>query len=126
MDLAVDGANRHDMTLVLETVNNMGVWHAEPALKHPQCPCLDKGYDFSEVRHTVAELGFTAHIRSRGEETELSKGRLGSQPGVGEGTDSRLAEPLPAHPGLLEPVLGELQHLPAFRLSHHRTPCRWV
>jgi len=31
---------------------------------------LDKGYDFEEVRQIVAEFGFTAHIRSRGEEAQ--------------------------------------------------------
>ena len=29
---------------------------------------VDKGYDFDEVRERVAGLGFTAHIRTRGEE----------------------------------------------------------
>ena len=31
---------------------------------------MDKGYDFEEVRQIVAEFGFTAHIRSRGEEAQ--------------------------------------------------------
>ncbi len=30
--------------------------------------CMDKGYDFGEARDTLEALGFTAHIRSRGEE----------------------------------------------------------
>lgn len=32
--------------------------------------CLDKGYDYAEVRETLAAFGFTAHIRSRGEEAQ--------------------------------------------------------
>jgi transposase len=30
--------------------------------------CLDKGYDYAEVRALLIEFGFTAHIRSRDEE----------------------------------------------------------
>jgi putative transposase len=30
--------------------------------------CLDKGYDYEEVRDILREFGFTAHIRARGEE----------------------------------------------------------
>jgi transposase len=37
--------------------------------------CLDKGYDYDEVRELVAEFAFTGHIRSRGEEKqELKRG----------------------------------------------------
>jgi len=34
----------------------------------PQGLCLDKGYDYPEVYELVSEFGFSAHIRSRGEE----------------------------------------------------------
>ncbi len=39
--------------------------------------CLDKGYDFAEVRRTLDEFGFTAHIRSRGEEAQAVKREAG-------------------------------------------------
>ncbi|UWJ23809.1 Mobile element protein [Methanosarcina mazei TMA] len=29
---------------------------------------MDKGYDFPDIRKLVEDFGFTAHIRSRGEE----------------------------------------------------------
>jgi len=32
--------------------------------------CLDKGYDYEEVRATLRAFGFTAHIRNRGEEAK--------------------------------------------------------
>ena len=35
--------------------------------------CLDKGYDFQEVRDLVAAFGYTGHIRTRGEETQALK-----------------------------------------------------
>ena len=34
----------------------------------PQGLCLDKGYDYAEVRALADEFRFTAHIRCRGEE----------------------------------------------------------
>lgn len=39
--------------------------------------CLDKGYDFGEVRRALEESGFTAHIRSRGEEAKAIKREAG-------------------------------------------------
>ena len=75
--LAVDGANRHDMKLVRVTVDSVAVSRPTPSPEQPQGMCLDKGYDFSEVRRTVAEFGFTAHIRSRGEEAKAIKREAG-------------------------------------------------
>ena len=39
--------------------------------------CLDKGDDDDEVRELLAEFGFTAHIRARGEETKALKQEAG-------------------------------------------------
>jgi len=36
----------------------------------PQGLCLDKGYDYREVYELADELGFSPHIRSRGEEAK--------------------------------------------------------
>ena len=77
MGLAVDGANRHDMKLVRATVDSLPVQRPAPSPEHPQGLCLDKGYDFDEVRRTVDEFGFTAHIRSRGEEAQAIKKEAG-------------------------------------------------
>ncbi len=38
---------------------------------------MDKGYDFDEVREIVQEFGFTAHIRTRGEEAQAIKREAG-------------------------------------------------
>ena len=45
--------------------------------------CLDKGYDSQEVRDVLEEFGFTAHIRSRGEEAQAIK--ASREPGRGAG-----------------------------------------
>jgi putative transposase len=66
--LAVAGANVNDFKLLRETLDSIPVNRPEPTPDALQGVCLDKGYDFDEVRELLAEFGFTAHIRSRGEE----------------------------------------------------------
>jgi len=68
--LAVAGANRHDMKLVRPTLDSIVVERPQPTTEHGQNLCLDKGYDYDQVRAIVAEFGFTAHIRSRSEEAK--------------------------------------------------------
>jgi hypothetical protein len=86
--LAVAGANRHDMKLVRETLESIPASieakrreHLNPPeasaeeekeekTKPKQGLCLDKGYDYDEVREIVAEFGYTGHLRTRGEEKQ--------------------------------------------------------
>lgn len=69
--MAVEGANRHDMKLVEPTLEAMVVERPEPTDEAPQHLRLDKGYDYPQVREL---WGYTAHIRTRGEEVrEKSK-----------------------------------------------------
>ena len=75
--LAVAGANRNDMKLVRATIESIVVARPEPTDEQPQGMCLDKGYDFREVRDILAEFGFTAHIRSRGEEAKAIEREAG-------------------------------------------------
>lgn len=63
--LVVEGANRHDMKLVQATLESIVVARPEPTASSPQGMCLDKGYDYDEVRSLLVEFGFTAHIRPR-------------------------------------------------------------
>ena len=79
LGLAVEGANRHDMKLVCETIESIVVERPEPTAEQPQGMCLDKGYDYQEVRDILAEFGFTAHIRSRGEEAQELKKEAGKR-----------------------------------------------
>ena len=65
--LAVEGANRNDCKMVRETIESLPIARPEPTPEQPQGMCLDKGYDYDEVRDLLAEFGFTAHIRARGE-----------------------------------------------------------
>jgi transposase len=77
--VAVAGANRHDMKLVRVTLEQIVVVRPTPTAEQPQGLGLDKGYDYDEVRATVAEFGFTAHIRSRGEEAQALKREAGAR-----------------------------------------------
>jgi putative transposase len=71
--LAVDGANRNDMKLVEETLENIPVPRPRPASGQQQGMCMDRGYDYDEVRDILEEFGFTAHIHCRGQEAQKLK-----------------------------------------------------
>jgi putative transposase len=75
--LAVEGANRNDMKMVGETLGSIPVERPEPTPGQPQGMCMDKGYDYEEVRQIVEEFGFTAHIKARGEEAKEIKRKAG-------------------------------------------------
>ena len=63
----MDGANRHDKTLVKRTLDTI-IFEIPPTNEIIQNMCMDKGYDFPDVRKIVEEYGYTAHTKSRGEE----------------------------------------------------------
>ena len=73
----MDGANRNDFKMARQTIDSIPVGRPKPTKARPQGMCLDKGYDFDEVRGLLCEFGFTAHIRPRGEEAKAIKRRAG-------------------------------------------------
>jgi len=75
--LAVDGANRNDFKMMQETLESIPVKRPKPTRKKPQGLCLDKGYDYDEVRDLAKEFWYTAHIRTRGEEAQALKREAG-------------------------------------------------
>ena len=75
--MVIEGANRHDMKLLRPTIESIIIERPEPTEKRPQGMCLDKGYDYQEVREVLHEFGFTAHIRTRGEEAKALKREAG-------------------------------------------------
>jgi len=77
--LAVDGANRHDMRLVRATLESVVAERPAPSPQAPQGMCLDKGYDYDEVREILAEFGFTAHIKARGDEAKELQAEAGKR-----------------------------------------------
>lgn len=71
--VAVAGANVNDFKLARETIESIPLDRPKPTRTQPQGLCLDKGYDYDEVRALAREFGYTAHIRSRGEEAQWLK-----------------------------------------------------
>lgn len=66
--IVVDSANRHDMTLARPTLEQLELERPLPTAAQPQGLCLDKGYDYDEIRELAIEFGYPTHIRTRGEE----------------------------------------------------------
>lgn len=77
MGLAVEKANRHDMKMVRDTLESVPVKRPEVNSRSPQNLCLDKGYDYDEVRDLAKEFGYTAHIVPRGVEAQKIKKEAG-------------------------------------------------
>jgi putative transposase len=77
LGIVVAGANRPDMKLLAPTLYSMVVERPEPTEEQPQGMCLDKGYDYEEVRATLAVFGFTAHITARGKDALAPKRQAG-------------------------------------------------
>ena len=75
--LVVAGANRNDFKLARATLESIPIDRPQPTPAQPQGLCLDKGYDYPEVDALLAEFGFTAHIRRRGEEAHAIKREAG-------------------------------------------------
>jgi putative transposase len=59
-----------------DTLKSIPIERPKPTAHSPQNLCMDKGYDYDEVRELVRAFGFTAHIRSRGEEAKLIMRRV--------------------------------------------------
>lgn len=74
LGLAVAGANRVDFKMARETILSIPIDRPRPTRSSPQGMCLDKGYDFDEVRSLLREFKFTPHIRARGEEAKAITG----------------------------------------------------
>jgi putative transposase len=68
LGIAAEGANRNDHLLLPATLDGIAVSRPRPTRRSPQHACLDKGYDYDSAREALRERGYTAHIRTRGEE----------------------------------------------------------
>lgn len=75
LGLHLSGANRHDMK-GLEALLTSGllVRRPKPSGRKRQHLCLDKGYDYEEIDHLLASLGYEAHIKRRGQEERAGLG----------------------------------------------------
>lgn len=73
----LSGANRHDLKGLPHLLDQERLFAArpEPTEPAPQHLCLDKAYDAEEADELLEALGYTGHVKRRGQSEE---------PGVGE------------------------------------------
>ena len=97
---AVAGANQHVCKRLAETLWSLPVDRPAPSPEAPQHLCLDKGYDYEQVRRSAEAFGFVAHVRSHGEEATEKAGRA-KGPRLAGGAHPLLDEPLAQRPHAL-------------------------
>jgi transposase len=68
LGVVVSGANTHDKRLLEATLQSIPIKRPEPTRRRRQHFCADKGYDYPDARELIDRWGYTAHIKSRGEE----------------------------------------------------------
>ena len=84
------------MKLVTDTLTSVPQGIEDKRMAHlrsgrcDQGLCMDAGYDYEEVREVVWQFGYTAHIRSRGEEVKARKAGQAARRWVVERTHSGL------------------------------------
>ena len=64
--LAVEGANRNDFKMARATIESIAVERPEPTPEAPQGLCLDKGYDYDEVRDLARRSSASRRTSGRG------------------------------------------------------------
>jgi transposase len=65
------------MKMVCPTIEDLQLERPTPTPESPQGLCLDKGYDYEQVRQWVEQFDFVAHIRARGEEAHQASSETG-------------------------------------------------
>ncbi len=61
------------MKLLEPTLASVPIARPIPDEDEPQGLCLDRGYDYDEIRELAVRQRFEPHIRTRGEEIELKQ-----------------------------------------------------
>ena len=118
--IVVAGANRNDFKLARETLESIVIARPKPTRDEPQGLCLDKGYDYDEVRELADAFRFTAHIRRRGEEARAAKKTGGFKALAGWSIAAQLDEPIPKDPHPLGEASRHLsRHAPSRLRPHH-------
>ena len=72
LNASLSGANDHDKTQLRTLLDRRVVMRPSPRIVR-QHLCLDKGYDYPDIRRTVARRGYVPHIPHRGEEPTVRK-----------------------------------------------------
>lgn len=70
MSIVVDGANRHDVKLLEQTLESVVVERPAVSTEAPQYLCADAGYTGEPARQTMESYGYTPYVRPRNEEIQ--------------------------------------------------------
>ncbi len=71
LGVALEGANRHDMKMTEATLESQRIVPPDTDEKCRRNLCLDKGYDYEEVRQLVRAWGDVGHIPPRDESKRM-------------------------------------------------------
>ena len=75
LSVVITAANTHDMKAAINTLDNIVIKRPSSKInKERQNLCLDKGYDFQEIKDGVIKKGYYPHIRHRGEQSITKDG----------------------------------------------------
>ena len=75
LSVVITAANVHDMKAAINTLDSIVVKRPSYNMyKTKQNLCLDKGYDFQEIKDGVIKKGYLPHIRHRGEQSITKDG----------------------------------------------------
>ncbi len=69
--IAIEGANRHDMKMTEITLESQRIVPSETEAGKVRNLCLDKGYDYEEVREILKAWGCVGHIPPRDERERI-------------------------------------------------------
>jgi len=79
IEVAVDGANRHECTLLEATIESIPVKRPQTRPYHPQGMCIEKGIDFPFVMEIADKLGYVPNNKLRGDEMRTKRSVPGSR-----------------------------------------------
>jgi putative transposase len=70
LSVVIAGANCHDKTIAIQTIDEMLAERPEKRIYRLHHLCLDKGYDYRDVIAGVLERDFIMHLKKRGVKEE--------------------------------------------------------
>src|SRR5690606_29809373 len=70
LSIVVDGANRHDVKLLEQTLESVVMERPAVSAEVPQHLCADAGYAGEPARRAMESHGYRPHVCSRNEEVQ--------------------------------------------------------
>jgi hypothetical protein len=119
--VVIEGANQHDMKLARPTLAEIVVERPAPTEAKPQGMCLDKGYDYNEVRDILREFGITrTYSRAWGRGQGSQEGGQVQSASVVSRTNAFVDESVSSAACQMGQKAGELSRLPPLCLRLDR------